>query len=122
MIDQDDKDHFYDRLEPLLNDEDVTIIKAMRGYIEVFSRTATKGDAVRDLMAERKIASKTLICVGDQLNDLSMLERADYGLVPSNGNPKLKKAFIPLHTHHNESIMPEVLDFIEKIPNVTKNS
>jgi len=115
MVDSKDTEAFYNQLKPLFEGENVTVIKAMRGYIELFSETATKGDAVRDLMQERNIEAKTFICAGDQMNDFSMLKKADYGLVPSNGNPKLKKEFIPLNTHHNDSIMPEILSFIKKI-------
>lgn len=115
VTERKDTEHVYEQLTPLFENEDVKVIKALRGYIELFSNEATKGKAVRYLMEDYNIQNKTLICAGDQLNDLSMLETADVSLVPKNGNDYLRKHFQTLKRNHNESIVPEILSIIDAL-------
>ena len=57
--------------------------------LEFMSRGANKGDAVLALAAMYGIEREDIYCAGDQENDIAMLEIAQEGFVPADGNPRL---------------------------------
>lgn len=56
---------------------------------ELFAKNTSKGSAMKYLA--QKLGCNVTISFGDQLNDLSMIEMADYGVVMINGIDELKK-------------------------------
>lgn len=57
--------------------------------IEVFSKSASKKNALRKLM--EIVQCEELVVFGDNLNDLSMIEIADRSYAPSNGLEEVKE-------------------------------
>lgn len=60
------------------------------GILEAFSESATKANAVRAL-AESTGADR-IVCFGDNINDLSMMEAADVAVAVGNALPEVKEA------------------------------
>lgn len=59
-------------------------------YLEITSKNVTKGNAILKLAAYLCVDYKNTIAVGDEENDLSMLEKVFLSCCVSNANPKLK--------------------------------
>lgn len=52
-------------------------------YLDLHAKGTSKARSARNLQAQ--LGKKILICVGDGLNDTSMMEEADYSFAPSDG-------------------------------------
>lgn len=65
--------------------------RAAPRILDLQVKGTSKGAAAREMKAYLK--AKKLICVGDGLNDLSMLDAADLAFVPGDANPTLRERF-----------------------------
>lgn len=80
--------HFFRQLAQLFNLQGAGQFDAVNSrpnMVEVQSACCSKGKTARAL-AER-LGKKYLVAVGDSENDLSMIEAADFGFAPSDGDP-----------------------------------
>lgn len=59
-------------------------------WYEIYNSTASKSNAV--LQVKKLVGSDCLVCFGDNLNDISMVEAADLGVAVANAHSDLKKA------------------------------
>ena len=59
-------------------------------WYEIYNHTASKANAV--LQVKELVKADKIVCFGDNLNDISMIEAADIGAAVSNANSELKKA------------------------------
>lgn len=76
----------FDRIEEFLNrelDDSLVVLRATPQIINVHARGASKLTAARNL--QKKLGKKYLICVGDEGNDVAMLQGADFAFCPSDG-------------------------------------
>ncbi len=76
----------FDRLEAFLQDllgDGFVVLRATPRMINVHAQGASKFLAARRL--KEKLGKKLLICVGDEGNDIPMLQGADYAFCPSDG-------------------------------------
>lgn len=71
---------------------DVSIVASMSNNFEVMSNGISKGNAVKILGEIYGITPEETICIGDNENDLSMIEYAGCGVAMSNGAEHLKSA------------------------------
>jgi len=60
------------------------------GILEAFCAGATKADAVRVLA--RRVNADRVVCFGDNINDLPMMEVADLAVAVENALPEVKEA------------------------------
>ncbi len=63
-------------------------VRSTRRNTEVMMRGVSKGSAARRLA--ETLGCKTLVCVGDAMNDLAMLEEADYSFTPADGDEQIR--------------------------------
>ncbi len=61
----------------------VEVFRASPRILDVQAKGVSKGAAARTLQA--KLGKKILVCVGDALNDITMLDAADYAFCPADG-------------------------------------
>jgi Cof subfamily protein (haloacid dehalogenase superfamily) len=59
-------------------------------WIDITARTANKGQAVRNLQQTYGITTAQTMVFGDFLNDLEMMDTADYSFAMHNAHPALK--------------------------------
>ncbi|WP_303978303.1 sugar-phosphatase [Streptococcus danieliae] len=71
--------------------ERFTIVKSTPFYLEILKKSANKGRAVQQLASELGLTMAQAMAIGDEENDLAMLEVVDHPVVMENGNPKVKK-------------------------------
>ena len=79
--------------------------------LELLDINSTKGEAVKRLKGYTK--RKTLVCVGDYENDISMIKAADIGYAVASGSIKLLNAAdrisVPFEQDALESVIEEIL-------------
>jgi HAD superfamily hydrolase (TIGR01484 family) len=68
------------------------MVKSMPFYLEVLNKNATKGIAVTELANHLNITLDEVMAIGDNENDLSMLEAAGIGVAMGNAVPAAKEA------------------------------
>ena len=105
-----------DRAETWLRDtygDKLTVIRSLPRVINVHAPGVSKLRAARDLQA--RLGRKILVCVGDEENDLAMLEGADYAFSPA-GSPMAER--FPAVCPCEEGAVADVI--YEKIPEILK--
>lgn len=92
--------------------EDFTIIRTHRFYFEIFNKNASKGSGLKKLCKEYGIDLKNVISIGDNDNDLSMIEISGIGAATGNAPDYVKeKAQIITKTNSDGA----VADLISKL-------
>jgi len=69
----------------------LAISSSSRGNIEITHTNAQKGIALESICEKLNITMDEVMAIGDNLNDVSMLERARYSFAMSNGAEEVKK-------------------------------
>lgn len=85
-IDEQDEKALFDEITDFLTAEfgdQLEIFRATPRIINVHAKGVSKGNAARAL--QEKLGRKVLVCVGDEGNDVAMLQAADYAFCPSDG-------------------------------------
>ncbi|PKH23563.1 sugar-phosphatase [Enterobacterales bacterium CwR94] len=77
-----------------------TILKSAPFYLEILDRRVNKGTGVGQLAEKLGIAPEEVMALGDQENDLAMIEYAGYGVAMGNAVDSVK-AITPYHTATN---------------------
>ncbi len=82
-------------------------------FIEILHPEASKGHALRELAALYGITRESIITMGDNMNDLEMLQYAATGIAVSNAHPRLIAAADICCGHHDDSAVAEVIRWLE---------
>jgi len=70
----------------------VSVSQSMKNNLEVMNKGVTKGNAVKILAQMYGIDRKEIIAIGDNENDMSMIEYAGLGIAMGNAEEALKNA------------------------------
>ena len=106
----------FDEVEQWLKDtygEKLTVIRSQARILNIHAPGVSKLRAARDL--QKKLGRKFLVCVGDEENDLSMLEGADFSFSPSDSPMGLR---FPAVCPCGEGAVADVI--YDKIPAILK--
>ncbi len=68
------------------------IVQSEPFFIELMNKNASKGNALKDLAASLNLKSENVMAIGDQGNDLTMIEYAGTGVAMGNGIAEVKAA------------------------------
>ncbi|KRN27895.1 hypothetical protein IV38_GL001734 [Lactobacillus selangorensis] len=71
--------------------EKYNLVNSQPYYLEVLNKKASKGNGLRDLAAYLNIPMTDVMALGDQANDLSMIEAAGLGVAMGNAIPAVKQ-------------------------------
>lgn len=71
--------------------EKYTLIKSTDFYFEILNKKANKGNAVADLAKRLTIPVEHIMAIGDNENDLAMLEYAHYAIAMGNAVDSVKE-------------------------------
>lgn len=66
----------------------ILALNSLPAMVEIQAAGVSKGRAARDLA--KSLGRKTLVCAGDAVNDLSMLDEADLAFVPADCDSRVK--------------------------------
>jgi hydroxymethylpyrimidine pyrophosphatase-like HAD family hydrolase len=76
-------------LEPLTSTHQVVV--SSDHWVDVMNRTANKGAALRRLQRELGITPAQTLVFGDYLNDLEMLDAAEWSFAMTNAHPDVRR-------------------------------
>lgn len=79
-----------------------TVDRAAAQIIDLQAKGSSKGLAALEI--KRRLSAELLVCAGDAMNDLSMLEAADLPFVPADAVPELQRRFPNVAPCDNGSI------------------
>lgn len=77
--------------EALASYNSLAVSSSSRGNIEITHNDAQKGIALRAICEQLNITMDEVMAIGDNLNDVSMLERVKYSFAMSNGAEEVKQ-------------------------------
>ncbi|WP_248924656.1 Cof-type HAD-IIB family hydrolase [Paenibacillus hamazuiensis] len=84
-------------------------------YLEVLPPDVSKGTALLELIRILRLENVYTMAVGDNLNDVSLVEQADCGFAVENAHPDLKKAADDVTVHHEQHAIAAIIkDFFRK--------
>jgi Cof subfamily protein (haloacid dehalogenase superfamily) len=94
-------------------EQDVSMVASWYNNVEVMSKGISKGNAVKVLSEYYGIPSEEIICIGDNENDLSMIEFAGMGIAMGNAEDVVKKAANYItDTNENNGVAKAIEKFI----------
>lgn len=110
--------HSHENL-PLLNEiqttienelPDLIVTSASTFSLEVNHIDANKGQAVADLARERGYTADEVITIGDNINDLTMLEWATHSYAVANAHTKAKAAATYIAPSHADYAVAQIIE------------
>lgn len=72
--------------------DDILVTSSFYNNIEINNKEVSKGNAVKMLAENYSLSKDEIMCIGDNENDISMIEYAGVGVAMGNGEEKVKKA------------------------------
>jgi hypothetical protein len=82
-------------------------------WMEIFPQEVSKGEAVNFLAGRHGIHSNEVLCVGNDYNDVEMLDYAGLAFVTDNAPSDLKQTYIPV-CHPKEDVLPFIHHWLHK--------
>ncbi|GEP19649.1 sugar-phosphatase [Pediococcus argentinicus] len=83
--------------------ENYSIVQSEPFFIEMMHKNVSKGNAVKELVEHLGLSQENVLTLGDQGNDLSMIEYAGTGVAMENAIPAVKKIAQHVTASNNES-------------------
>lgn len=71
--------------------QSLAVSSSSRGNIEITHSDAQKGIALEEIASQLNIPMSDVMAIGDNLNDVSMLEKAGFAVAMENGAPEVKE-------------------------------
>lgn len=82
--------------------DNYTIVRSDQYFLEILNKEASKGNGLRALADHLGIDMSETMAIGDQQNDMSMLETAGFGVAMGNAIPELKEIADAVTTTQDE--------------------
>lgn len=79
------------------------LVKSSPYYLEILNKKASKGNALRDLANYLGIKQEETMAIGDNENDLSMLEYAGVSVAMENGTENVKNTALHITKSNDEN-------------------
>ena len=92
------------------NFEGCKVTKSADYLVEVINEKYSKGTAVEFLANRFSIPLEKVICVGDQENDIPMIQKAGLGIAVKNADEELKKCALVLEYTNEESAIAKIIE------------
>lgn len=93
---------------------DYELIFSGRAFLEMTAKGANKGGMVRRLAERLGIGMDHVYCVGDEANDLSMLNAAAEGFAPENCVPAVRESGATIVSHARNDALADVIDHLKR--------
>ncbi|MCD7879273.1 MAG: HAD hydrolase family protein, partial [Candidatus Gastranaerophilales bacterium] len=95
------------------------IVKSHDYFCEIANKEATKGNALKFLASKNGFSLDEVMAIGDQNNDIEMIQTAGIGIAMNNGTEEIKKcADFITDTVENDGFVKAVNKFIYGEDNV----
>ncbi|MEB3753535.1 Cof-type HAD-IIB family hydrolase [Acinetobacter sp. MD2(2019)] len=114
-----DFEPMYQRLEQLdfIVQGHVKMVSSGFGFIDFIVPNQHKANGLKQLQQRWNVSNQQILAIGDNFNDLEMLQHAGFGFAVANAVDELKQAadFVTLKTNEEEA----VLDVIDQVLHAT---
>lgn len=105
IIVDEDMEKINEAKKLMAEQEDLFVVSSLKNNFEVMNKGVSKGRAVEILAGFYGVKREEVICIGDNENDLSMIEYAGMGVAMGNGEDFVKKAAEYItDTNNNEGV------------------
>ena len=94
---------------------DKDIVRSSDVYLEIIPKEISKGQALKELIRHKELEEVKVISVGDNMNDVELLEEADYGFCISNGSEELKKKSKYLAPNNDDNPIEFIVKWIQEL-------
>ena len=94
----------------LCEQSSLEVVSSFENNFEAMNRGVSKGRAVEILAQYYNIAKEEIICIGDNENDISMIEYAGLGVAMANGEECAKKAAKYIADSNNDDGVAKVIE------------
>lgn len=94
--------------------EDYELIFSVSHLLEMTIKGANKGGMVRRLAARLGISMDHVYCVGDEANDLSMLQAASQGFAPANASAAVRASGATIVCDAREGALADVVEILDR--------
>lgn len=109
----DDLDKLNEFRNRIKEEVKVSIMSSVKNNLEITAFGTSKGDGVRRLADFYGIKQEEVICIGDNENDISMIEYAGLGVAMDNSSEEIKKiANFVTDTNENDGVAKVIEKFI----------
>lgn len=111
---QTDDIELLDYISKLMNKEkNIEARKSLSNMLDLMNKGVSKGNAVKNLAKSLGIKREEIIAIGDNENDISMLEYAGLGVAMGNAEEEVKKvADYVTDTNDNEGVANVIYNFM----------
>lgn len=112
VIFEDQHNQILSEIDAFKTRDQFSIIPSSARFIEVVGKNISKGGGIEEALKIKNIDSYKLYCVGDYINDLSMLEVADIGFAPKNAHSTILKHADIIVSDNNNHALKDVIDYL----------
>lgn len=103
--------------EKLLNHPD--LIAAYDSiYVEIYSKNASKGNALKIISEKLGIKKSEIACIGNGENDISMFENSYLSFAVENSDERLKKKASEIVASNNNSAVSQAIKYVFNINDI----
>ena len=92
---------------------DIKIMFSEKEILDIVAQNVSKGEALLHQKMVNRENWRLVFAVGDNDNDLEMIQEADVGIAVANATPGVKEAAQYEIAHHNIPCIPQVLNIID---------
>lgn len=110
VVFDDDDDKIQKLREGIIETGIVSVSQSMKHNLEVMNKGVTKGNAVRILAQMYGINREEIIAIGDNENDISMIEYAGLGIAMGNAEESLKRVADHITGDYQEDGVAEAIE------------
>lgn len=83
-------------------------------FLELLNTNSSKGNALKELIRIYGFSRKNVISLGDNLNDIELIQAAGTGIAVDNAHPELKQVADYCCCSNNDHAIAEVIKWIEE--------
>ncbi|HHW00770.1 MAG TPA: HAD family phosphatase [Clostridiaceae bacterium] len=102
-------------LENIINEESpFYVVYSEPFFLEILSKEASKGRALKELIQMLQISRSKVIAVGDNMNDIDMIEVAGIGIAVENAHEQLKKVADYCFPDNDNHAVSKIVEWLDK--------
>ncbi|WP_445505484.1 Cof-type HAD-IIB family hydrolase [Niallia sp. 03091] len=90
------------------------LVYSEANYLEILPKGVSKGEALMHLKKMLQVEAYKTIAIGDHLNDVTLLKKADIGIAVDNAHPGLKHVADTVTVHHEQHAVAAVISKVLK--------
>lgn len=103
---EDDFNYAFNKINTFIKDKNLRCWSDKKHKLDIYSKSANKGNTLKDLSNLLKIDSNNIIAFGNDENDIEMLKYAQnsVAMINSSGNLKKVAKFVTTESNNNDGV------------------